>query len=791
MPLTAYQKVQRAKAELQSAVDAVPQLICVLSKDGKIVRLNKTIEHWSMFNGASDKSGLNKSSLNTDSLKTECLGKVGDFIGKPLHVVMHPHCSNIKCYLKQLLELSNKVITTGEPAEYSGFDSELSRKFLVQMVPVVANEPSSASKVEMTNHLVMIFFDITQPDFFNPTLESLNHWHLADASPTASVLRQGKADQLTLHSNQRHAKKLKELELKQAEPTAPKFKDIKFKDIEKIKREWELAIDVLPQIICLINADATIVRANRAIESWGLGDVTQINGRNMHNMLHADCVDEQCYLLDFNALISDVLATGKNVECQVLDAPLNRHLHFQMSAVPPQAQSGSDLSASDFAKNNVANSHFVVVLVCDVTDVKHAELKIEHLNIKLEKRIEARARHLQKINQQLQAEIEQRKLVEIELTISRQKFSHLVELMNEGMVIQDLNKIITYANKHLLKMLGLPRAEVVGHNFSDFVDVDYLDTWATGKRAKGKLKNLKSAESSYVFKIQGRGKKALWVKGAPQSLFDADKNCIGSYAVITDINDQIEIEQKLLRTESKLRSLAKQVLYAQELERKRIASELHDGIGQTLSAIKFYVENSISNLSDATTSSAITEFEKVVPKLQGAVEEVRRISMALRPSLLDDIGILATLHWFCRESNIGTPKINFSFNNNSVIEEVISPNLKTEMFRIVQEAVNNAIKYSKANNIQIITKDDGKLLHLEVQDDGIGFDYAATVSKQGYAESKGMGLVSMRERVENSEGHFTVNSVLAKGTVIMCIWPKGDYSFIDNRSGRTDRRKRY
>ena len=281
------------------------------------------------------------------------------------------------------------------------------------------------------------------------------------------------------------------------------------------------------------------------------------------------------------------------------------------------------------------------------------------------------------------------------------------------------------------------------------------------------------------------------MKGAPQLLFDDTENCIGSYMVITDINDQIETEQKLLRTENKLRSLAKQVLFAQEQERKRIALELHDGIGQTLSAIKFYVENCIINFKNAEAATAITQFEKVVPKLQGAVEEVRRISMALRPSLLDDIGVLATLQWFCRESNASSPKINFSFNNKNAVEADISPNLKTEIFRIVQEAVNNASKYSQASHVTISTKDDGKLLRLEVIDDGIGFDYANIASKQGYAESKGLGLVSMRERVENSNGHFTVSSAPLKGTTITCIWPKGDYSFTDNRSGRTDRRKRY
>lgn len=416
--------------------------------------------------------------------------------------------------------------------------------------------------------------------------------------------------------------------------------------------------------------------------------------------------------------------------------------------------------------------------------------KIEsNLDAPLESSAEIKAQHLEKINQKLQAEIEQYKQIELELMISRQKFSHLVELMNEGVVIQDLNQIITYANKHLLKMLGLPRAGVVGYPFSDFVDADYLDAWASGKP-----QDIKSAESSCVFKMRGRGNKALWVKGSPQPLFDADKNCIGSYAVITDINDQIEVEQKLLHTESKLRSLAKQVLYAQELERKRIASELHDGIGQTLSAIKFYVENNISSLDAShsgkkSAASAIQPFEKVVPKLQDAIDEVRRISMALRPSLLDDIGILATLSWFCRESNHGLLGIAFTFQKDDVKEEDITPNLKTEIFRIVQEAVNNANKYSKANNVNIITRDEGKQLRLEIVDDGIGFDYAATVSQQGYAESKGMGLVSMRERVENSGGHFTVNSARQKGTVIICIWPKGKHTFVDNRSGRTDRRQ--
>ncbi len=728
MATSALQIVQRVKADWELAVDSVPQLICVLRKDSVVVRSNKTIEQWG-------------------------LGKVGEVKGKSLHELMHPDCQSAKCYLKQFLALSKKVIATGEALEYRGLDRILDRNFLIQLVPIGTNVG------HMTDHMVIVFQDISEFNLANIDSKTETHWSLIDAdlgTKTFSIQKKLAPSQNSLKRN---------LDVD----------ELDFKSIEKIKLEWESAVDALPQIICLVDEAGAIVRANRAIEQWKVGDVTKVKGRNLHEMLHPDCSNPKCYLKGFNQLITDVLVTDRGTECRELDTKLNRHLHFQINP----------FSSRQPKQNSLKKRGLGVVLVCDVTDIRQAELKIEHLNSMLEKRIEARAHHLQKINQKLKDEIEQRKLVEMELNVSRQKFSHLVELMNEGMVIQDMERKVTYANRHLLKMLSLPRAEVIGRNFSDFVDIDYIEAW-TG----GKLKNVKSVESSYVFKLKGRGSKTLWVKGSPQPLYDGAKNCIGSYAVITDINDQIEIEQKLLRTESKLRSLAKQVLFVQELERKRIASELHDGIGQTLSAIKFYVENNISNLNDQTVTSTVKQFETVVPKLQGAIEEVRRISMALRPSLLDDIGVLATLNWFCRESNLGAPNIKFSFDKTNVKEDDISANLKTEMFRIVQEAVNNATKYSKAKNIKLTTKDEAKQLHLEITDDGVGFDYVKIASQQGFAESKGMGLVSMRERVENSGGHFKVNSNAEGGTSIICLWPKEKRSFVDNRSGNRDRRSR-
>ena len=166
MPLTAYQAVQRAKAELESVVDTAAQLICVLDNNGHVLRLNKTLEIW-----CSNQKGLDQDGLVS----------VNNVNGKHLHAVLHPACTDVKCYLKQLLDLSHKVITTGESAEYSGFDAELNRKLLVQMIPVVASETVATiqtdNKTDHLNQLVMLFFDMTQLDFFNPASDSLSRWY--------------------------------------------------------------------------------------------------------------------------------------------------------------------------------------------------------------------------------------------------------------------------------------------------------------------------------------------------------------------------------------------------------------------------------------------------------------------------------------------------------------------------------------------------------------------------------------------------------------------------------------
>jgi signal transduction histidine kinase len=207
---------------------------------------------------------------------------------------------------------------------------------------------------------------------------------------------------------------------------------------------------------------------------------------------------------------------------------------------------------------------------------------------------------------------------------------------------------------------------------------------------------------------------------------------------------------------------------AQEKERKRISQELHDGIGQYLSAIKYRVEHLILTESKEKGSPGNNPaLDQVIPVIQGAIEEIRRICMDLRPSTLDDLGILATISWFCREFQTTYSGILIK-QKIQVEEQHIPALLKTVIFRILQEALNNIGKHSQAGQIRLSLAQKNHHLHLDIRDNGGGFDLKNVFPLDG--STRGMGLAGMKERANLSGGKLTIHSQPGKGTRIQAIW---------------------
>jgi signal transduction histidine kinase len=234
-----------------------------------------------------------------------------------------------------------------------------------------------------------------------------------------------------------------------------------------------------------------------------------------------------------------------------------------------------------------------------------------------------------------------------------------------------------------------------------------------------------------------------------------------------DITDSKRAQEDLIRSEKNLRILSSQLMNAKEEERKRISHELHDSVGQYLSSIKFNTENIISLMDKGASTSGLKALRDSIPVIQATIEEVRRISMDLRPSILDDLGILATISWFCREFQAVYSGIKIN-QKISIEEKDVPGELKITIFRIIQEALNNIAKHSRADiaDISLVRTDQG--IELSIGDNGSGFDVQEKMMSEDY--NKGMGLASMEERSDLSGGCFSIDSVKGLGTLIMTTW---------------------
>ena len=223
-----------------------------------------------------------------------------------------------------------------------------------------------------------------------------------------------------------------------------------------------------------------------------------------------------------------------------------------------------------------------------------------------------------------------------------------------------------------------------------------------------------------------------------------------------------ERTEELAKSQQRLQSLASQLLLAQERERKRIAVELHDGLMSEMAATKFLLEGKIM-LLDQGKPVGPAELRRVADVLAGTMKEARRVMNNLHPSILDELGLIATIGWLFGEYQKSYPQITVQ-QEIAVSEKDIAEEIKVVIYRVLQEALNNFARHGKGDRVEVaLFKSDGTF-SLVIRDNGQGFDMEIV--------PKGLGLVSMRERVELSGGEFQIESTIGQGTTIRAIWSR-------------------
>ena len=522
--------------------------------------------------------------------------------------------------------------------------------------------------------------------------------------------------------------------------------------LERIKRQWQFAVDSMPQLICLVDREGRIIRSNRTVERWKLGSVESVNGLFLHDVLHKHCSDPACYLKSMPEHAGPMLAEHGQAQHSAWDPILERHLviRTQMPIRTPDAGG----TPEDF---------FAVVTIDDVSNWRASEEQSKQ------------ATHV--LNERVHREMEMR--VEAEKVQSRlrtllDRTPNLIAMANDTGALFYLNP----AGRALLHV----------ESDQDIADLTLTSCHAPAMRdclgneaIPTALRDGVWTGDSVLLTSDGREVKAFLTVIAHH---DRNGQLDGFSLLERDMSEWMRIGEALRVSQIQLRRLAAQHLNIQETERRRIAADLHDGLGPSLSLLKLSVEEAAKWMSAGATDKAAASLGRLTPRVKCALDEVRRIAMNLRPSILDDLGILATLSWFLREFEASCTKVRIE-RNISVAESDVPRPIKIAIFRILQEATNNAVKHANASRITVSLRHSDETIELAIQDDGQGYDPAGVSTAGGIG--KGLGLQSMQERAELSGGTYEIQSAPGKGTRIRACWPsvKGLERAVDALPRRT------
>ena len=224
-----------------------------------------------------------------------------------------------------------------------------------------------------------------------------------------------------------------------------------------------------------------------------------------------------------------------------------------------------------------------------------------------------------------------------------------------------------------------------------------------------------------------------------------------------------QAESRLLATTRQLKALSQRVLEAQEQERRRVALELHDELGQLLTAIKINLQLG-ERFKEKAPPDLYSENLRIVEE---ALQQVRHLATGLRPSMLDDLGLAPALKWVAEQS-AGRSGFEVSFHHERT-QVRLAPEIETACFRIVQEALTNISRHAQAKRVEISLRRDGTDLLLTVQDDGLGFDLAAMQSRAAAGGS--LGVLGMQERAKLLGGELNIASAPGNGCAVQLRSP--------------------
>jgi PAS domain S-box-containing protein len=395
----------------------------------------------------------------------------------------------------------------------------------------------------------------------------------------------------------------------------------------------------------------------------------------------------------------------------------------------------------------------------DITDRKHAEQALKEAHDELEGKVKQRTSELESAVLALQLEAEERKSAESRL----QQLSRVFRDASDPIVIENLSGTILEMNREAERAYKWKREDLIGKSIKSIIPRE-RHQWAEQLRQRclsgEEVRNWEGMRQDQF------GRKFFTLVTA-FPLTDESGKTVAMATIAKDITLRKQMESELEKSHQRLRNLSLKSIEALESDRRNVARELHDSIGGSLAAVKFFLEGVVEELPKRPDQAA-GSLEKSISYLTDTIKETKRIAANLRPLSLDDLGLLATIDWHARQFSQQYGHVQL-IRQIEIREEEIPDSFKIVVYRVMQEALNNCAKHSMADEVHICLKKNANEIEFGLKDNGCGFDFEEVLN---HADPfVGSGLKNMRERAELCGGLFFVNTKPGEGTSIRLLFP--------------------
>jgi PAS domain S-box-containing protein len=347
-------------------------------------------------------------------------------------------------------------------------------------------------------------------------------------------------------------------------------------------------------------------------------------------------------------------------------------------------------------------------------------------------------------------DITERRRVQEELRESEERYRELFENARDAIYVHDLGGRYTSVNRAAEELSGYRREEIIGRHYSNFVAPDHL------KYARESFcqKLDETLETTYEAEIISKNGRRTPVEISSRMIYENGVP-VGIQGTARDISERKQ-------TQEALRVYSRALIEAQENERQNIARELHDEIGQVLTAVRINLE---AIRGSCQTDACMPHIEDSIAVVDEALVQVRELSLELRPSQLDSLGLSAALRWYVDRY---AQRTGIAADVRSIPrDQRLRREVETACFRIVQEALTNVARHAKATRVTVHLKKLRGNLMLSVKDNGVGFDREIL----GKSSAERLGLLGMEERAHSVGGSIEIKSEALRGTQIRAAFP--------------------